>query len=171
MTRGPWVSDEVWQSLDPRAGDLSRRARRTLWLLEAVLLVAVALVLAALASGLGKARVIVEPSSLQLRTDSHPAEATMHITNVGSTTATISQIGADHGVTVTSARGLPVHLKAHSQVTVTVQLSVTHCAAARQAPPQLTARVEQFWGHWSRTSDPFDSLLAPLVDQACATTP
>lgn len=37
--------------------------------------------------------------------------------------------------------------------------------------PELSARLEQFWGHWSKTTDPFGSLLPHLVDQACATTP
>lgn len=163
------VPDAVWESLDPEAGSLSRRTRHSLWLLEAVVLVVVAVMLALHASGVGKARISVELSSVQLPTGAHPFPATVRVFNHGSVTATISKIGTSQGLAVASAPGQPITVKPHGTVTVQVQLTLRDCATATQTAPRLSVRVEQFWGHWAaRTQSGSADLLADVVSQACA---
>jgi hypothetical protein len=165
LLREPWVTDDVWASLNSSAGSLSRKTCRRTW---AVGLVMLALTVAGAVlwqQGYLSSRVGSEGGTQgsALR-GSHVVSYDFEIFNHGPHAATVSSLVAGSGLRVESVRGLRHSLAAHTGSIVSVRLQVTDCATARHGTNPISARVAHWWGH---TDASLHQDLGDLIATAC----
>jgi hypothetical protein len=164
----PWVSDEVWASLDPFAGGPSGRAVRRFWIVIAISFVIVIAggVLWQLGLVVPRINVAGGASGISARRGSDRLEITLSLQNNGSRSVRIAGLTSSEDLQVVSVRGLPKRLAAHAtSALITVRVHITDCKAARDEL-SLGVHVDGLWAH--RTT-PVD-LGSPggIVRVACA---
>lgn len=159
-----WVSDDVWNRLDPRAGALSRaQSRRLTWSAAAGAVVIIAAIFLNL-SGLIHARIVMPEDRSDggaAYTDTKTIARQVVVHNEGWTTVRVTGIGKDgpglrllgpddpggpnKNSEIPGARP-PFDLHAGQTVTMAVIYKITDCAAVSDGPFPVPVRVDSLWG-------------------------
>ena len=142
----PLLTDEVWTSLDPSAGRLSRRTR------QRVVVAVVAVVVLIVATYVVRQSGVVRPhlyAGDTLRADADPVQHTFFQTvvlgNSGWHSVRITGIAPPSaGLRVTDVDGVPVTISGQSSTTITVHYAVTDCAAVMPGDTPIAYRVHQW---------------------------
>jgi hypothetical protein len=160
-----WVTDEVWASLDPMAGRLSRRTVRRFLAASAVTLGFGIVAGLLLWQGLLSPRISAQIGGGGTRIGSSQVTVQLELINHGPRPVQIASLAASSGLELTSATGLPHRLGAHSSRDVTVRVRIVDCSAVRSGSGSLDLRIDRFWGH---TTKRIDLASAFLIRKACA---
>ena len=157
QTKRQWVSDEVWEALDPKAGAIRRIDTKRLAAGVAIVAVAVALWLSGVIhsrldwSSRGGYRAAANPNTRVITTDvaiEHEGWIDVRIVGVGQDgpglkligTTSVPHIGTDNG------RTPPFTLHPGQAATMSLTYQVTDCAAVPSGAFDVAVRVERAWG-------------------------
>ncbi|ACU70916.1 hypothetical protein Caci_1996 [Catenulispora acidiphila DSM 44928] len=159
-----WVSDDVWQQLDPHAGALNRSQRRRAVAVAAAVVAVLAAGFATDRSGIVRAQVAFDQDTgLAGSVLVHPRIITHEIPvkNTGWTTVRVTGVGQDgpglslvrpgdaEGMTAaedTSATPPPFDLHPGQTAIMQVAYRITDCAAVPAGPFPIAVRVDRPWG-------------------------
>ena len=145
MTAG--VTDDVWATLDHRAGALLPKTRRRVIGLSVV----VALLLVALGAmrveGLIRPNITAWTSSFGVDPKHHTFEAQLDMSATGWVDPDLRDVHVvGHGYRLLSVVGVPRLLPRDHRVPIVVRVLVTDCTHPPRTEPLLRFRVHQWWG-------------------------
>lgn len=162
--RQQWVSDDVWQQLDPRAGALTRGQRRRIVAASAAAATILTAGFAIDRSGFVWARAAYDPrAGLESSVSVNPGIIAQEVPvkNTGWTTIRVTGVGQDgpglHLVgpgdsvgtkQVAELQGKPLPFDVHPGQTVMLAIGyrVTDCDAVPSGPFPIAVRIDRPWG-------------------------
>lgn len=167
MGSSVYVSDAVWERLDPRAGRLSRAQRFRVFLFSLAGAVVIAAVLLVFASGLLIPRFNGAADITSGRHPNYRVRAT--ITNNGWAAERVSELRlSQSGVAVLSSTPRSVMVESGATDTFVLRIHISSCRDIRPVPLTVIADVHPAWGSQeTRTMGVVGPLFASGLYSAC----
>lgn len=143
-----YVSDVVWQQLDPQAGRLSRRTAARLWAASALAVLLVVAAIAGWSSGLLVPHLRLTGASSAEVPLGGPVTTGVEIRNAGVRPVTILGAGQSGPGLELLGNGntLPMTVGPGQTFTLKLVYRITDCEAVPTGSWELPVRVQRFWG-------------------------